>query len=68
MTGKYFILTLSYFMYITRKFTSENKKFNLGMLKSPSEAFADAFADYFGNNGNKLPDYIKAFFEERVTK
>jgi hypothetical protein len=46
---------------IRRKWHYEMK---LDILKSESEAFAEGFADYFGNNGDKLPKYVKEYFSK----
>jgi SPP1 gp7 family putative phage head morphogenesis protein len=41
---------------LSRKWHEEEK---YDTLKSPSEAFAEAFADLYGNDGKRIPDYIK---------
>lgn len=38
----------------------------IASIMTPSEGFAEAFADYFGNNGAQLPDYVKIFFETKI--
>jgi hypothetical protein len=36
------------------------------VLKSKREAFAEAFADYFGNEAKRIPSYIKDFFDKNI--
>jgi len=36
------------------------------VLKSESEAWAEAWADYFGNGAKRIPDYIKKEIDERL--
>jgi hypothetical protein len=48
---------------LSRKWYFEAK---CDVLKSESEAFAEAFADYFGNDAKRLPEYIKDFFIKNV--
>ena len=43
---------------LSKKWYSECKK---ALLKNESEAFSEAFADYFSNNGDRLPNYIKDY-------
>jgi hypothetical protein len=38
----------------------------IDILKNYNEAFSEAFADYFGNNGEKLPDYINTFLKNNI--
>lgn len=46
--------------FATMQWYNECKK---DIIKNPSEAYSEAFADYYGNNGNRLPEYIKKFFK-----
>jgi len=43
--------------------TRWNYDTKVDVLKSKSEAFAEAFADYYGNGGARIPDYVKSFFD-----
>jgi len=36
------------------------------ILKSDNEAWAEAWADYFGNGSKRIPDYVKTYIEERL--
>ena len=37
---------------------------SMGSIAAPSEAFAEAFADYFYTGGQRLPGYIKSFIDK----
>lgn len=41
-----------------------NREAKYGVLKNSSEAFAEGFADFYGNGGERLPDYVKEFFKK----
>jgi len=47
--------------FATTKWYNECRK---DIIKNPSEAYSEAFADYYGNNGARLPEYIKVFFKK----
>lgn len=49
--------------FLCIKWYNECKK---DIIKIPSEAFPEAFADYFTNNGDRLPDYIKEYIKEKT--
>ncbi len=42
------------------------KEVKADLIKDPSEAFAEAFSNYYVSQGADLPDYIKDFFQEHV--
>ena len=49
--------------WISKKWFNSAK---FDVLKSENEAFAEAFADYYGNDSKLLPDYVKEFFDKNV--
>lgn len=59
---------------IAEKWSRENKTHSIQPLidttfgKRYHETFAEAFADYYGNDGKKLPDYVKKFFDEDMPR
>lgn len=38
----------------------------IGHINTPSEAWADAYADYYVNNGSNLPDYVNAYVDAKI--
>lgn len=42
------------------------KENNLGVLKDKSEAFSEAFSNYFVENGKDLPKYINEYLKENI--
>lgn len=49
--------------FLCIKWYAESK---IDILKNEREAFPEAFADYFGNEGKKLPDYIYEYFKLNI--
>jgi len=43
-----------------------HKETKIDLLKNNREAFAEGFADYLGNDGKKLPSYIKDFMDDFI--
>lgn len=64
-------------VYNNRKYISNSPKWinvweqwkkenNLGVLKDKSEAFSEAFSNYFVENGKDLPKYVNEYLKENI--